>query len=539
MTFSILIPQHFGFALTILDLNSSESEMLYRFIDRMSNKRFLIGVKNSRPYSLKKINLLLNKLVNKAKSGEIDLSHFDQMQLKMFLKWYGISNIKKSRLVYIPKNDKTELYNMKVNIALFHNYRTANIYSREKRRLYEYDSAENWLPERERFLSQLNNSGIMIRPKITGRITEKFAFETDLQFYLLRNDIQPDYIRIEGVRDQKEMGYLTAGLTKGFAAFNLMFFDLSFGKMNLQWGPGRNGNLLLSSQPLPIDLVKVTKEMPHIKFEAFTGILGSNEDEKYISAHRIEFDFLSRLSLGIAESVVYSKKFEFRYANPFQIYVVSELTPKSGPGISIDNKLVSLDAKFLFGKKSAFYSEFLIDDFQPQFGLRSFLKQTSNWGTLIGFHLVDFLTSSNLDFRSEYTFLSPFTYTHHTPSNYTHFYTPIGHEIGPDSDQLWIELNWGIYENIIFILDYSFTRYGIGRINSSENSELPLETEWSFLDGVVEYKEKIGLETFYQPSVNKFIKLNITNHRIRNNRNIKSPQTSSWDYSIRLNYGLN
>ena len=88
MTFSILIPQHFGFALTILDLNSSESEMLYRFIDRMSNKRFLIGVKNSRPYSLKKINLLLNKLVNKAKSGEIDLSHFDQMQLKMFLKWY-------------------------------------------------------------------------------------------------------------------------------------------------------------------------------------------------------------------------------------------------------------------------------------------------------------------------------------------------------------------------------------------------------------------------------------------------------------------
>ena len=90
------------------------------------------------------------------------------------------------------------------------------------------------------------------------------------------------------------------------------WFEMQFGQDNLQWGPGYHGNLMVSPNPIAIDMLKFQTTFKTVSFTAFTGVLEDRSEdinEKYISGHRIEGYFWDRFGFGMSEVVVYGNPF--------------------------------------------------------------------------------------------------------------------------------------------------------------------------------------------------------------------------------------
>jgi hypothetical protein len=284
--------------------------------------------------------------------------------------------------------------------------------------------------------------------------------------------------------------------------FKLPWFEVFLGKDNIHWGPGRHGALLLSENPLPMNMVKLTAQYYPVKFQAVTAALGSDIARKYLSGHRVELNLFEKLRLGVAEVIVYGERFETIYLNPLQIYTVTEIPAKVVSGESKespDNTLISGDFDLALVRNFQLYGEILIDDFRPfAYGLRSYRNWGSKFGLLSGFYYVDPFSLPNTDFRVEYAFINQYTYTH-TPSvtAYTHFDSIIGHQIGTDADDLWLNLKHWFTPNFTASLSYELERHGEGNVNKPHPSGAPDDDEWEFLSGVTESTHSITLGASY------------------------------------------
>ena len=202
----------------------------------------------------------------------------------------------------------------------------------------------------------------------------------------------PNVPKTEARVGQAGLDATTAALAISYAKFKLPWFELLLGKENLSWGPGRHGALFISDNPLPMNMVKLSAWYKQIKFSAFTSILGNDIGKKYMSGHRLEFNLWDKVSLGICENIVYGNRFETIYTNPFQIYAVTEIPSKIVEGESVespDNVLVSGDLDIFLLKNLEFYGELLMDDFYPNYGLRSPFNWGSKLGILLGFYYVN------------------------------------------------------------------------------------------------------------------------------------------------------
>ncbi|MFQ6044570.1 MAG: capsule assembly Wzi family protein, partial [Candidatus Poribacteria bacterium] len=363
-------------------------------------------------------------------------------------------------------------------------------------------SAGNW-EGTCRNLTKERQSGYitLLRPTVLGQIKDSFAFYSDLKFYILTGDRFPDIPKAEGVRYQSGADFYTAALTTSYGKFKLPWFELLLGRGNLSWGPGRHGALLISDNPLPMDMMKLSAWYKWIKFHAFTSILGGDISKKYLSGHRLEFNLWDRVSLGIAETMVYAGRFDITFLNPLQIYTVTGMLPKSVEGESIvspDNGLDSADIDILLLKNLEFYGELMIDDFQPEFGLRSPFHWASKWGILLGFYYIDPFSLPDTDVRVEYAFVNQYAYTHDPmDTTYTHYYFVIGHHIGADADDLFIDVRHRFTDKLQMALSYELERHGEGNVNKPHPQDAPWEEEWEFLSGVTESTNSLSLGLSY------------------------------------------
>jgi predicted porin len=102
------------------------------------------------------------------------------------------------------------------------------------------------------------------------------------------------------------------------------------------------------------------------------------------------------------------------------------------------------------------------------------------------------------DLRLEYTFVNQYAYTHSNKINaYTHFDSPIGHQIGTDADDLWFNLKHWFTANFAASLTYERKRHGEGNVNKPHPPGAPDDDEWEFLSGVTESTHSIILSASY------------------------------------------
>ena len=455
----------------------------YHFIHRLLNKRVLSGVaRGSLPFTRKQVASFLMDVSQKQEKGEIELSINDQKRLNALLAFYaeaGTQTAPNRRLHLMTlTDDSTYRFSFDLRAA-----------QQEITRLVDNVS--------EMPADEGNMHVTTLYPHVYGQFEESFAFTTDLAYRFLYGDIFDDVFRDESKYRQLEGELKNRTAGNSYLKFKMPWFEMQFGQDNLQWGPGYHGNLMVSPNPIAIDMLKFQTIFKTVSFTAFTGVLEDRSEdinEKYISGHRIEGYFWDRFGFGISEVVVYGNRFESGYLNPVNIYLINEQTisraDSRAPG-SGDNVLASVDLRFRPMDNFEIYGEVLVDDGNPA---ASFYHWDTKFGILGGIYLTDPFGLPDTDFHVEYTFINQYTYTHVNPVNvYKHFTSVIGHHIGSDADNLWIELRRRFTDKLETVFGYELERHGEGNIDKNHPQDAPKDDVWTPLSGITESEHRLRI----------------------------------------------
>ena len=504
-----------GASLINVPLNPDLSDFnreTYRFVHRLLNKRVLPGIRRgSLPLTRKQVVSYLLEVDQKQKNGEIALSTIDQERLNTLLTFYReawegfVTPINPKQVIESVEevsNPDSETQNPPGNRRL--HLMTMKGKKKGKDYLFSFD-----LRASQRVIAHLvdnlseeqptegNMHVTTLYPHLYGQVGETFAFTTDIAHRFVYGEFFEDFFPDETKIRQLEGGLKNRTAINAYLKFDLPWFELQIGQDTLQWGPGYHDSLLVSKNPLAMDMIKLRASYEPATFTAFTGILEDMSPEinhKYISGHRVEGYFWDRFGFGLSEVVVYGDRFEPGYLNPVNIYLINEqpISRADGrvPG-SGDNVLMSVDMRLRLVDDFEIYGELMVDDGNPA---ANFKHWDTKFGILGGIYLTDPFGIADTDFHAEYAFINQYAYTHVNPVNvYKHFTTPIGHQIGSDADNLWVELRRRWTDRLETTFSYELERHGSGDIDKQHPPDAPKDDVWTPLSGVTESEHRLSV----------------------------------------------
>ena len=462
----------------------------YRFIHRLLNKRVLSGIRRgSLPLTRKQVVSYLLEVDQKQKNGEIALSAIDQERLNTLLTFY--------REVRVPIT-QSPARSRRLHLMTMKGKKKGKDYQfsfdlRASQRVIAH-LVDNLSEEQP---SEGNMHVTTFYPHLYGQVGETFAFTTDIAHRFVYGELFDDFFPDETKIRQLEGGLKNRTAINAYLKFDLPWFELQLGQDTLQWGPGYHDSLLVSKNPLAMDMIKLQATYEPVTFTAFTGILEDMSTEinhKYISGHRVEGYFWDRFGFGLSEVVVYGDRFEPGYLNPVNIYLINEqpISRADGrvPG-SGDNVLMSVDMRLRLVDDFEIYGELMVDDGNPA---ANFKHWDTKFGVLGGIYLTDPFGIADTDFHAEYAFINQYAYTHVNPVNvYKHFTTPIGHQIGSDADNLWVELRRRWTDRLETTFGYELERHGSGGIDKQHPTDAPKDDVWTPLSGITESEHRLSV----------------------------------------------
>ena len=458
----------------------------YRFVYRLLNKRVLPGIRRgSLPLTRKQVASYLLEVHQKQQDGEITLSTIDQERLNALLAFHSEAGTQ------IPPRKRLHLMTMAGQKA-GQDYRFSfDLRASQRTITHLVDNLSEEPPvEGNMFVTT-------IYPHLYGQVGETFAFTTDIAHRFVYGEIFEDFFPDETKIRQLEGDLKNRTAINAYMKFDLPWFELQLGQETLQWGPGYHDSLLISRNPLAMDMIKLQATYDPVTFTAFTGVLedmAEDINDKYISGHRVEGYFWNRFGFGLSEVVVYGDRFEPGYLNPVNIYLINEqpISRADGrvPG-SGDNVLMSVDMRLRPIDNFEIYGELMVDDGNPA---ANFKHWDTKFGVLGGIYLTDPFGIADTDFQAEYAFINQYTYTHVNPVNvYKHFTTPIGHEIGSDADNLWLELRRRWTNRLETVFGYELERHGTGNIDTEHPPDAPKDDVWIPLSGITQNEHRLSV----------------------------------------------
>ncbi len=468
----------------------------YRFIHRLLNKRVLSGIRRgSLPLTQKQVVSYLLEVHQKQQNGEIVLSTIDQERLIALLAFYRevhefselAAENDSEATAQIPPNGRRHVMS-----KAGEDYRLSfDLRASQRTITHLVDNLSGEQPVEGNMLVTT------VYPHLYGQVAETFAFTTDIAHRFVYGEIFEDLFPDETKIRQLEGDLKNRTAINGYMKFKLPWFELQFGQDTLQWGPGYHDSLLVSKNPLAMDMIKLQANYEPVTFTAFTGILedmSPDINQKYISGHRAEGYFWNKFGFGISEVVVYGSRFEPGYLNPFNIYLINEqpISRADGrvPG-SGDNVLMSIDMRLRPVDNFEIYGELMVDDGNPAV---SFKHWDTKFGLLGGIYLTDPLGIADTDFQVEYAFINQYAYTHVNPVNvYKHFTAPIGHKIGSDADNLWLEMRRRWTAKLETVFGYELERHGSGDIDKQHPADAPKDDVWTPLSGITQSEHRLSV----------------------------------------------
>lgn len=247
---------------------------------------------------------------------------------------------------------------------------------------------------------------------------------------------------------------------ENFSEISLSFkddmFSARFGTLKRDWGPGYN-NLALSGAARAFEGIEMSIKpsswfnysvsvgsLGYVSLESVNGVEWPSEDMEHktgkysnnISIHRVELGPLSGFKFAIWESVIWRKRFELSYLNPFTIYMFAQ----NALG-DYDNVLAGFDASFTLKGIGQFYAAFSMDELNNA-------KILSNPRNIVAYQVGAKFNPRILDFSElivQATYVTAFFGSHYEKSDaklfanmpYTTAYVNkgqnIGYPINPDT----------------------------------------------------------------------------------------------------------
>ena len=282
----------------------------------------------------------------------------------------------------------------------------------------------------------------------------------------------------------------TLNSMEAYVTVNFPWLSILAGVDNLWWGPGWHGTLLLSDNSAPKDMIKLSGTYGPLQFTYFTSNCGYDDEKRYLAGHRLEITPHPKISIGINELVLFADQYKACYLNPLFLYTIM------APQDMNDNGFISFDLDLIVPFNIEIYGELLIDDFLPEKGLDAFKHGNTRFGILGGFYWADPFKLSDTDLRVEYAFTNQYTYTHrYEKTRYEHKGFVIGHWMGTDADDFWINAKHWFTDKLSASMTYELERHGEGDVTKPHP---PPETgQWEFLSGVTESTHSISVGASY------------------------------------------
>ena len=218
-----------------------------------------------------------------------------------------------------------------------------------------------------------------------------------------------------------------------------------FGRARWHWGPGEEGSLVLSRTSPVLTGFAFRTRLGSLRADAIT-ISATLEHAagEQLAAHRIEWQPVDRLRVGVSEAVRYKapgwKPLYLMGAIPYVL--VQRLELQSEPdslGALRNNVLTAFDAAWRVAEGTRIYGELLIDDVGARSG-----KVPDKIAFQLGWEGVGAFGESRLSWGGEFTRLTRFVYTSFFGRDHALQGKPLGFPTGPDCRRIRVRANWDL-----------------------------------------------------------------------------------------------
>ncbi|NQT57486.1 MAG: hypothetical protein HQ557_00745 [Bacteroidetes bacterium] len=317
---------------------------------------------------------------------------------------------------------------------------------------------------------------------LVGVISFQFPSETPVVNYDYTTPGEGTYFNFLGRDDGTNVDY---SYGDGIAPFpvvgadsdsqlNISLFndalELHWGMYARDWGHGSMG-LLISRDARPFDALEIRMQLADwLEYTYITGSLTEwhdslkNTRQNMLTMKRIEIAPIKNLKLSLFENVVWIKRFEMGYLNPFTITTLYQNMLGD-----FDNMYAGADFQYTPIKGLQFYGSVVVDEMNTPNPVVWF-RQARNIFTLQAGAQISLASWVPGLIRLQYTKLEPFFYTHgirnhasysDTPmdTTYIHKGENIGYYLPPNSDEFFLSTSNFISADIIFETTIRYIRH--------------------------------------------------------------------------------
>ena len=312
--------------------------------------------------------------------------------------------------------------------------------------------------------------------------------------------------RFERWRGDYVVDFKRSYLQYRFMPFGDAELDILVGRDFIFWGASPNKSVGISDNSPPFELIRLTGTFPFkfgtLKATAVSAQLNAtwHDDgttrylaKRFLSAHRLDYQFSDWLEIGAAESVLYGgdvQSVQWNYLNPVIPYYAVQYNAKNDDNImfSFDGSIRPLDGVRL-------YAEWGADDFQ--YNPKTLDPHAVTW--LTGIEWYPMQIDRRLGIQTEYVRVNRWAYTHLVPDNrFTHFGTMIGHPIGTDADIVTFRVSYQATPSAVLETRFSHQRNGeadvTDRFYGEDYQNIP------FPSGTVERLSEMRFGWKYRPN---------------------------------------
>jgi hypothetical protein len=392
-----------------------------------------------------------------------------------------------------------------------------------------------------------------------GKIGDNFGFRmdfTDNSIDAINYDPKQTFENSNGkIYTRANKNHYEFSETNGSITYHNSFLTLSFAKEKFTFGQGINGQLVLSDKApsFPMIYLKLSPT-DWLKFYYMHGWLISgvtdsgkiydtelnprrSEKEKYWAMHALQIIPIPQLSLTLGETILYSDRGIYGgYLIPFVFFRSVDHQFSYGSGDSGNNGSIfaEISGNPINGV-NLYFSTFI-----DELSLEKLLKgetDRNQLGYTIG---TKFLTPyfDNLRLAVEYTKILPWVYSNWIPTQtYRNANYLMGHYIGQNADQIYVEARYYPLYNLEIIGKFSHTRNGsFGKIYDQYNP--PGEP---FLYGLLRKQTDITISANYEFLYRLFANINYTHTKITDQDTKRTPKFMLGDnnsLSFMLQYGF-
>jgi len=294
-----------------------------------------------------------------------------------------------------------------------------------------------------------------------------------------------------------------------YASFQLGTVFGRLGRASFSWGPSFRSNLLLSDNAGTLPVLSFSTELPRARLTKVVALLErsvfpgtgpspspSDAMPGVLYATRLDWSLAPQLRFGVSEVVVTTWSFPLTLYNllqPLPGFFSTVAAPFLYDALGLPHHIMAtVDFDWLMSPGTRLYGEVMIDDIPPD-------RARIRMGLLGGLYLSDPFRTGRTGLRLEYSLVTNETYSYaHHDLDYTYQGRSLGHWLGADGDDIYLELSHRVNESATLQISYSYTRHGQGIVGFGSFGSGGFS-----LSGIVETRQTLGfqLHIIHSPSL--------------------------------------